>query len=161
MSEVIRVGMAAYKVCHAPQRISTLGLGSCLGVVLYDSSTRFCGLAHVMLPDSRKAVSDRNPYRFADTCLQDMYDELLRHPINRTGLVAKIVGGARMFAYDSDNELLNIGEQNIKAVRKKLCEWNIPVIAEDVGKTYGRTIIFDPETGDLHIKTIGIGNSII
>ena len=66
-----------------------------------------------------------------------------------------------MFSYASENEFLNIGTQNIIAVRKKLAEWNIPIVAEDVGKTYGRTIIFEPETGDLLIKAVGFGNSVI
>ncbi len=161
MSEVIRVGMGDYKICRAPQKISTLGLGSCLGVVLYDKSTRICGLAHVMLPDSRRVKKDISRLKFVDTCLQDMYDDLLRQSVNPVALVAKIVGGAKMFSYQSDTSFMNIGAQNIRAVREKLHMWDIPVVAQDVGKTCGRTIVFDPETGELHISTIGVGTSII
>lgn len=161
MSEVIRVGMADYKICHAPQRISTLGLGSCLGVILYDKTTRICGMAHVMLPDSTKITKNANRLKFVDTCLEDMYNELLAKKINKRCLVAKIAGGAKMFSYQSDNDFLDIGRQNVIAVKKKLAEWNIPILAEDVGDTYGRTIIFDPETGELLIKAVGHGDSVI
>ncbi len=161
MSEVIRVGMADYRICSAPQKITTLGLGSCLGVVLYDKTMRMCGMAHVMLPDSQKITKNSNRKKFVDTCLQDMYTELIAHNVNSKCLIAKIAGGAKMFSYASENEFLNIGTQNIIAVRKKLAEWNIPIVAEDVGKTYGRTIIFEPETGDLLIKAVGFGNSVI
>lgn len=161
MNKVIRVGMADYKICHPPQKISTLGLGSCLGVVLYDRLTGICGMAHVMLPDSQKILNNGNRYKFVDTCLQDMYDELLKKKVNPQCLTAKIAGGAKMFSYESENDLLNIGEQNVKAVREKLKEWKIPVLAEDVGKSYGRTIEFDPATGDLYIKVAGIGQYVI
>lgn len=161
MSEVIRVGMADYKICRAPQKISTLGLGSCLGIVLYDKTVSVCGMAHVMLPDSTKITKNTNRLKFVDTCLKDMYDELLAWQANPARLVAKIAGGAKMFSYNSVNEYLNIGGQNVDAAHKLLAEWKIPIIAEDVGKTFGRTIIFDPETGDLNIKAVGIGDSVI
>ena len=157
MNDIVRVGIADYKICRSPQVISTLGLGSCLGVVLYDKTTKICGLAHVMLPDSRKTTEEViNRNKFADTCLQDMYDELMRQNVNKRSLIAKIAGGAKMFSYQSDSELLNIGEQNVRAVKEKLSEWNIPVVAEDVGDTYGRTIEFFPDTGKLYVKAVGI-----
>ena len=77
MGEMIRVGMADYKICQSPQKISTLGLGSCLGVILYDEGSGVCGMAHVMLPDSTRIPSQKeNRFKFMDTCLKDMYDEL-------------------------------------------------------------------------------------
>lgn len=54
MSEVIKVGMADLNVCTAPDAITTLGLGSCVGIVLYDSAVKKAGMVHVMLPDSTK-----------------------------------------------------------------------------------------------------------
>lgn len=161
MSEVIRVGMADYKICRPPQKISTLGLGSCLGVVLYDKTTKICGMAHVMLPDSQKIKKNANRMKFVDTCLQDMYDELRSMSVQRCNLVAKIAGGAKMFSCTSGNQYLHIGQQNVEAVKEKLKSWSIPILAEDVGKNYGRTIIFDPATGQLLIKAVGVGNSTI
>lgn len=148
--------MADYRICHAPQKIMTLGLGSCLGVVLYDGTSKTCGLAHVMLPDSKKISHNANRMKFVDTCLDDMYHELLREPLNPKNLVAKVAGGAKMFTKDLDNEFLNIGAQNYVAAVKKLAELRVPVIAEDVGDTFSRTIRFDPETGVLLVKAVGI-----
>nr|MBP3598263.1 chemotaxis protein CheD [Eubacterium sp.] len=161
MSEIIRVGMADYKICHSPQKISTLGLGSCLGVVLYDKTTKICGMAHVMMPDSNKISKNSNRMKFVDTCLTDMYEELLRAGVRKSSLVAKVAGGAKMFSYQSSNSHLNIGEQNIEAVHHMLEQWNIPIVAEDVGSNYGRTIEFDTVTGELIIKSVGIGDSVI
>ena len=161
MSEIIRVGMADYKICRAPQKISTLGLGSCLGVVLYDKTTKICGMAHVMMPDSTKISKNSNRMKFVDTCLPDMYDEMIRAGAKKTGIIAKLAGGAKMFSYQSNNHFLNIGEQNVTAVHKLLEEWKIPIVAEDVGSNYGRTIELDTVTGELSIKSVGVGDSVI
>lgn len=161
MKDVIRVGMADYKICRPPQVISTLGLGSCLGVVLYDETTQICGMAHVMLPDSSRIMKEANRKKFVDTCLQDMYDELLHRDVKPKNLVAKIAGGAKMFSYKSKNDMLNIGEQNVKAVKDKLEEWKILIVAEDTGLDYSRTIKFDPKTGMLLIRAVGIGEYVI
>lgn len=161
MSEIVRVGMADYKICRAPQKISTLGLGSCLGVVLYDKTTKICGLAHIMMPDSTKISKNSNRMKFVDTCLVDMYEDLIKAGAKKSCMIAKLAGGAKMFSYQSNNNFLNIGEQNVIAVHKMLAEWRIPIVAEDVGSNYGRTIEFDTVTGELSIKSVGIGDSII
>ena len=162
MSELIRVGMADYKLCRPPDRISTLGLGSCMGVVIYNDQTRWCGLAHIMMPDSKKISQNENRMKFVDTCLADMYQELLQHGRGNGGhYYAKIAGGARMFSHHSQNELLNIGENNLKAVCDFLEEHHIPIQAEDVGRDFGRTIVFDPEQCKLHVSAVGIGEYVI
>ncbi len=161
MSEIIRVGMADYKICHSPQKISTLGLGSCLGVVLYDKTIKICGMAHVMMPDSTKISKNSNRMKFVDTCITDMYEELMVAGAKKTNLVAKVAGGAKMFSYQSNNSHMNIGAQNIDAVHQLLERWNVPIIAEDVGGNHGRTIEFNTVTGELTIKSVGIGDSVI
>lgn len=161
MSEIVSVGMADYKICHSPQKISTLGLGSCVGVVLYDRTTKICGMAHIMLPDSARISKNSNRMKFVDTCLRDMYEELLLAGGRSTGLVAKIAGGAKMFSHQFEHNILNIGQQNVEAVRRLLLELKIPVVAEDVGSTYGRTIEFDTVTGELSVKVVGRGEHVI
>ncbi|MCR4605404.1 MAG: chemotaxis protein CheD [Eubacterium sp.] len=163
MDDIIRVGMADYKICQSPQKITTLGLGSCLGVVLYDKSTGICGLAHVMLPDSNNIPAQKsNRFKFMDTCLLDMYTELTeKYSIPPSRLLAKVAGGAKMFAHKSKNSILNVGDQNIEKAHEMLAKWRIRIVAEDTGDIYGRTILFDPESCDLHIKTVGVGESVI
>lgn len=161
MRDAIRVGMADYKICCAPEKVMTFGLGSCLGVVLYDATTKICGLAHVMLPDSKSITNNSNRMKFVDTCLSDMYDDLIDKFVNPKNLVAKVAGGAKMFSKDSTNEFLNIGAQNYVAAVRQLARLRIPIIAEDVGGTFSRTIKFDPETGMLLVKAVGINQYFI
>lgn len=156
MRDLIRVRMADYKLCSPPDMVTTLGLGSCMGVAIYSDEPRWCGLAHIMLPDSKKITFMDNRNKFADTCLMDMYQDLLLHTGVNAHFFAKIAGGAKMFAYDSNNELLNIGEQNYEAVHRFLTEQGIPIMAEDVGEDFSRTIVFDPLREMMHITAVGI-----
>ncbi len=154
MEEIIKVGMADIKVCKAPDALTTLGLGSCVGICLWDSSLKIGGLAHIMLPDSRKLKNNSNIYKFADTGIDELIRLLSLQGAVRSRLRAKIVGGAQMFAFQSQSEAMRIGKNNVEAVRKKLREECIPIMAEDTGGDRGRTVIFYPENGDLLIRTI-------
>jgi len=155
MGQMIRVGMADLNICRAPDAITTLGLGSCVGAVIFDPTRKIAGLAHVMLPDSTAVQNRSNIAKFADTGLDALYHKLLMAGVSRTGLKAKIAGGAQMFAFTSNNEMLRIGDRNVEAVKRKLAQLGIPILAEDTGKSFGRTIEFYPETGGLLVRAVG------
>ena len=152
---MIKVGMADLNVCKAPGALTTLGLGSCIGIILYDPRTKVSGLAHIMLPDSTQIKNNSNVAKFADTAIDQLINDMEKLGANKRRLVSKIAGGAQMFSFGSTNELMRIGERNAIATRTKLKELGIPLLAEECGLNYGRTIEFYSETGDLHIKTIG------
>ena len=162
MSEgMIKVGMADVNVCHAPGAITTLGLGSCVGVVLYDRTTRTAGLAHVMLPDSTKVRQNQNKAKFADTGIDELVRQMEKLGAKKARMVAKIAGGATMFTFQGKNDMMQVGDRNVEAVKKKLKEISIPILAQDTGKNYGRTVTFYPETGEFHIRAVGKSESII
>lgn len=155
MGNMIKVGMADMKYCHAPDAITTLGLGSCVGVVLYDSGTKIAGLVHIMLPDSTKIKNNENKAKFADTGIEEMVRQVVGAGASRAKLKAKIAGGAQMFAFRAENDLLRVGARNVEAVKEELAKLRIPLIAEDTGDSYGRTIEFYPESEELLIKAVG------
>lgn len=152
---MIKVGMADLKSCKAPEVLTTLGLGSCVGIVLYDPVTKVSGLAHVMLPDSTQIRNNSNVAKFADTAIDKLIGDMIALGANPKRLVSKIAGGAQMFSFGSTNELMRIGDRNAKASKEKLTALGIRLLSEDCGANYGRTIEFYSETGDLLIKTIG------
>ena len=79
MSELIKVGMADYQVSKAGTGgIITYGLGSCVAIAMYDTSTKIGGLAHIMLPDSTQARSVENLAKFADTAIKLMLEDMLK-----------------------------------------------------------------------------------
>jgi chemotaxis protein CheD len=154
MGELIKVGMADLKVCRAPDILTTIGLGSCIGIALYDPSTKISGLAHIMLPDSTQIRNNDNKAKFADTGIQMLYDEMIKMGANKMRMVAKIAGGAKMFEV-SNSQGINIGEKNAIASREKLKQLGIRLIAEDTGLNFGRTVELYSETGDYLIKAVG------
>ena len=137
MAEVIKVGMADLKVCRAPDAVTTLGLGSCVGVALYDKTTKIAGLVHVMLPDSTQVRQNQNRAKFADTGIDYLIEELIAAGAVRTRLTAKIAGGAQMFAFSGNSDMLRVGERNVEAVKKKLNSLGIRILSEDTGLNYG------------------------
>ena len=155
MSQVIKVGMADLNVCKAPDALTTLGLGSCVGICLYDSATKIAGMAHVMLPDSSQIRNNDNIAKFADTGIKETLDRVLKLGANKSRLVAKIAGGAQMFAFGSNNDMLRVGDRNVAATKDMLKKLGIPLVAEDTGLNFGRTIVFYPENGSLVITAVG------
>ncbi len=154
--------MAEYKAAKSPATLITLGLGSCVGVVLYDSFAKIGGLAHVMLPDSNlSSKKDYNPGKFADTAIDALMQEMSKLGANERHIISKIAGGAQMFQIKSENNIMQIGKRNVEAVRTKLSKLNIKIVAEDVEGNYGRTIEFFCESGELTVKTIGHGTRIL
>lgn len=155
MQNIIRIGIADMNYCKAPDLITTLGLGSCVGVVLYDSMLRICGMVHVMLPDSTKIQNNTNRAKFADTGIEALYNGFMKKGAEKSKIKAKIAGGAQMFSFSSKSEMMRVGECNVRAVKEILAKYNIPIISEDTGANYGRTIIFNPETCILKVRIVG------
>ncbi len=157
MLEVIRVGMADIKVACHPAILTTLGLGSCVGITLYDKKKKIIGMAHIMLPSSKIASANTNRAKFADTGIVDLLAEMVSLGANRKEIVSKIAGGAQMFNFAGSNETLKIGARNAEASKLVLKELGIPVVSEDTGGNHGRTIEISSEDGKLMVKTIGYG----
>jgi len=157
MDEVIKVGMADWRTSLHPATLMTLGLGSCVGVCLYESKKKIIGLAHVMLPDSSQVRSNTNRAKFADTGIADMIQEMVKMGADIRCLTAKIAGGAQMFAYSSSSDIIRVGARNAESTRDILKNYKIPLIADDTGGSFGRTIEFNSTDGALMIKTIGHG----
>lgn len=153
--KMIKVGMADLATCKLPDSLTTLGLGSCIGITLYDPIRKIAGMAHIMLPDSTQIRNNSNVAKFADTAIDKLVKDMIRLGASKTRLEAKIAGGAQMFSFGKESKMMRIGERNANASKEKLKSLGIKLLAEETGENYGRTIEFYSETGDLLIKTIG------
>ncbi len=158
---MITVGMADLNVTKNPGVLTTLGLGSCVGIALYDPITKVAGLAHIMLPDSTQIKNNSNVAKFADTAMIKLIKDMTLLGANKDRLKAKIAGGAQMFSFSSTNESMRIGDKNVEATIKLLRQFNIPLLARETGDTYGRTVELYSEDGRFLIKTIGHGNRVL
>jgi len=157
---VIVVGMADLKVAKSPDTLTTLGLGSCVGITLYDKVKKIGGMAHVMLP-TYKGFEGQNIAKFADSAIIELINQLGRLGVTRNSVVAKIAGGAHMFGRTQSNDMLKIGERNAAASTAILKQLGIPIVANDTGGSQGRTIELNMENGALKIRSVGAGEKFI
>jgi chemotaxis protein CheD len=157
MSKTIIIGISDLNIAYPPDVLVTYALGSCVGICLYDSKTKVAGLAHVMLPLSTEVKDKSNLAKFADTATLELIKRMEKAGAEKGRLVAKLAGGAQMFALQEGNEAFNIGKRNVIAAKQVLKNLNIRIIAEDTGLNYGRTVELSPETGTLKVKAIAHG----
>lgn len=152
MSKDIKIGISDYKVSKNPDRLITLGLGSCVGIAIYDKSTKIGGLSHIMLPDSELFTKNIKIEKFANLAIPKMIEEI--NNISTRNLIAKIAGGASMFNFTDNNLVGSIGNRNVQAVEKILKDLKIPILGKEVGGKIGRTMIVNLEDFSVHIKTV-------
>jgi len=155
MGNVVKVGMADLNICKSPDVITTLGLGSCIGLTMYDPVTKIGGMVHYMLPDSTQVRNNENIAKFADTGIDELLKKVVAAGASRQRLVAKIAGGAKMFETTGVSAIGNIGARNAEAAKQILKQKGIRLIAEDTGLNYGRTVELHCETGEFYIKAVG------
>lgn len=154
MSDILRVGIAEYRVASAPSILVAYGLGSCLGIILDDRENRLGGMAHTLLPAFRPEAPEARQSKYVDSAIQLLVDELLRQGAVRTNLTARLVGGANMFASCYTPTADGIGTRNLRVARNTLQAIQIPVVAEDVGGSHGRTVEFDLATGNVLVRSV-------
>ena len=145
-----RVRMAEYKILTSSELLVTVGLGSCVGIALYDRKKKLGELIHIMLPENKKGLK---PAKYADTGIPLVIKKMVKKGAKKQRLVAKIAGGAQMFSIKGENSSLQVGKRNIKKVRKILKNLKIDIAGEDVGKNYGRTMKFYTSDGKVLITS--------
>jgi len=156
MEKAYHVGMADLVVISAPDKLITLGLGSCIGMVIFDSTAKIAGMAHIMLPDSQGSKGSEKIGKFADVAVPAVIDEMIKKGAAKTRMKAKIAGGAQMFALPgTSTDFLAIGSRNVKETTTMLAKLGIPLVASDTGGNKGRTVEFSTVTWMLSIKTLG------
>ncbi|WP_168122231.1 chemotaxis protein CheD [Paenibacillus sp. HB172176] len=154
----IKVGMADLNIAVDGALLKTTGLGSCVGLTLFDPRSKIAGMAHVMLPSSEIArESSFNTAKYADTAIPELLDRMLAVGARLDRLQAKMAGGAQMFALSGQSDTLRIGPRNVESCTALMKHYHIPVLAQDTGSNYGRTIELDSITGKLFVKSVQYG----
>jgi len=157
ISTEIKVGIADLNLVLDPGTIMTIGLGSCIGIALYDRTLKVAGLAHIMLPDSTQFKSNTNPMKFADLAIPILIEKMEEQGCKKRNLIAKIAGGASMFNFSDKSIISDIGKRNSEAVKKTLKHIAIPIMAEETGGNKGRTMILQANDGSVMLKVVGVG----
>jgi chemotaxis protein CheD len=151
--ETMQVPIGGAVIAKGEVIIETYGLGSCIALILYDSSTSIGGLAHVMLPDPKKKASNPSAYRYCNTAVPKLIEEMCRKGAKRENIKAKLIGGSKMFSTLVPKETMDIGMKNVRGARSKLVQCKIPLVAKDTGGTHGRSIKFYISDGRVKVSS--------
>jgi chemotaxis protein CheD len=156
----IRVKVADYAVA-AGGTIATIGLGSCVAIVLYDAQAGVGGMAHVLLPSEEMSRDRSNPAKFPSTAVPLLLAEMAALGAQPDRVRAKIIGGASMFANLLPAGGINIGERNVVAVRDALARSNVPIVGEDTGADYGRSVYLYLCDGRVEVRSLKKGSRVL
>ena len=156
----IRVKVADYAVAQGNVVITSVGLGSCVAIALYDARTTIGGLAHILVPSPSLSRDTSNPAKFPSTAVPLLVEEMRRRGASAS-ITAKIVGGASMFASLLPAGGINMGERNTVATRQALRDAGVPLVAEDIGGEHGRSVYFHLQDGRIEIRSLKIGNRVL
>ena len=139
----------------------TLGLGSCVAIMLYDAQTKAGAMAHILLPSTSLAHDATNPAKFPATAVPLLIDRLKKLGADPRRLVAKIAGGASMFSQLTSPGTIQMGERNVVAARSALRTAEISIVREAVGGDRGRTVRFHVKDGHVEIRSVGADAYVI
>ncbi len=154
LEQMLTVGLGEIKAVAGTGVLMALGLGSCIGIAVWDPQTRISGMAHVVLP----APPDSNPVggpKFATQAVPMLLDKVAALGANRTRLVCKIAGGAQVLQTSAMRDSFRIGERNREAVLAALRAAGVRVQSEDCGGNVGRSFRLTAEDGRMSVKRLG------
>jgi chemotaxis protein CheD len=153
----IIVRVADLQVGGAGDLLVTVGLGSCIAIVLHDRLARVGGLAHVLLPSPALSRCDGNPAKTPQTAVPRLLELMAKRGASPRRVTARLVGGASMFAALSPPGTIQMGERNVVASRQVLNSHAIPLVGEAVGGDYGRSVWLEVSDGRLEVRSVAHG----
>ena len=160
MKEVI-VKVADWAAERGDGVIVTLGLGSCVAIMLHDPQMKAGAMAHVLLPSRSLAHDTSNLAKFPESAVPLLVERLKALGADPRRLVAKLAGGASMFSQLMTPGTIQMGERNIVASRNALRAASIPIVKEAVGGERGRSIRFHVKDGRVEIRSVGANAEVI
>ena len=148
----ILVQIGEGSTASAGQTLVSYALGSCIGVCLYDNKVKIAGMVHAVLPSKNDGVKlePSQQYRYVDQGIRQLIKQMCVQGASKSRMTAKLAGGAQMF--QTINYEWDIGKKNIEMAKKVLAAERIPLLAEDTGSDYGRTVWFTAENGRVRIE---------
>lgn len=154
---IVNVGMGEIHVSNsAGTSLVAPGLGSCIGLTIYDPIAKVGGMAHIVLPDSSTITKPITlPGKYADKAIPEILGKMYKLGAKKQNFVVKIAGGSQMFNLEKGANILNVGMRNIIAVKAALNKENLIIKASDTGGNKGRTLKLDVATGSVFMRLIG------
>lgn len=155
------VRVAQAEVTQGDGVLATVGLGSCVAILLYDADTAVAGMAHVLLPAPHREFDGLEPAKYATTAVPYLLQEMAARGASRARITARLVGGASMFGGERSSPLAAAGERNLQAVRDALDWAGVPVTGEEVGRAHGRSVQMHAVDGRVVVSSYRRPNVIL
>jgi chemotaxis protein CheD len=154
--EVI-VRVADLRSGRADDTLVTVGLGSCVAIMLHDAKAKVGGMAHVLLPTPALSRKDSNPAKFPQTAIPRLIELMVAEGAKPQRITARLAGGASMFTALAPPGTIQMGERNLVAAREVLNTHGVPLLAEAVGGDFGRTVRLRVCDGQVEVSTVEHG----
>lgn len=161
MAEELLVRVADLRAGKGDAVLITLGLGSCIAIAVHDPEAKVGGLAHILLPSRSLSRGGDNPGRFPQTAMPRLLEEMVALGADPRRLVARLVGGASMFANLVPAGSMQMGDRNVISSREVLNALAIPIVGEAVGGNEGRSVWFHVAEGKLQVRSVGHGVQLL
>jgi chemotaxis protein CheD len=152
---MIAVGVGDCKVTSQEGEVLvTYGLGSCIGLAIWDPVARVGGLLHFMLPEGSQdpEKASANPFLYADTGIPLLFKTAYKLGADKKRLVVRVAGGAQVL--DGDG-VFNIGRRNYLSMKKIFWKAGVMIHAEEVGGAVSRTLRMEIDSGRLLVQEAG------
>jgi chemotaxis protein CheD len=153
----VMVRVADLRIGEADDVLVTVGLGSCVAILLHDAEARVGGLAHVLLPSPALSRQDGNPAKFPQSAVPRLIELMTASGARRDRITARLAGGASMFAALTPPGTIQMGERNLVAARQALNTSGLPLVAEAVGGDFGRTVRLQVRDGQVEVRSVAHG----
>lgn len=154
---VLLVRVADMRSGRADDTLVTVGLGSCIAIMLYDAEAKVGGMAHVLLPTPALSRKDSNPAKFPQTAVPRLIELMVADGAKPQRITARLAGGASMFSALAPPGTIQMGERNLVAARQVLNSHGVPLLAEAVGGDFGRTVRLRVCDGRVEVSTVAHG----
>ena len=154
MSNSIAIGLAELTLSkNTDDVLVAFGLGSCIGVGIYDPVLRLGGMLHAVLPKS--ADNSELTSKYVDSGILMLLDKMIKAGANQSRLIIRMAGGANMLNVSSLSSSFDIGNRNIDAARQTFEKLGIRLKGEEVGGKIGRTFRLYIADGRMTLRMMG------
>lgn len=155
MQDSVAVGLGECKISRNVEEVLVAyGLGSCVGIGMYDPQLRLAGLLHAVLPSSPNGVAERSA-KYVTSGIEILLDEMIKAGAIPSRIIVRMAGGANMLTAPGFSKTFNIGTRNVEAAHEVLKRLRLRLVSKEVGGTIGRTVRFYVYDGRMTIRTVG------
>lgn len=151
---VIQLPPGEVIVTGSPAVITTV-LGSCVSLCLYSERTGAGAMCHCVLPREARLSTRQRTY-FVDGALEVMLAGLADLGTRPADLHVKMFGGSEAFSASGAGcaDAISVGRQNVDAARHAIRRADLALVAEDVGGSEGRRILFYTCSGKVLLRRV-------